>query len=285
MTTWRKLGIIAGGGELPLALAEHCEAMGRDYFVARVVPFADDALARHPSAAHGLGAMGARIDALKQADCDAIVFVGQAPRPDFAALQWDTVGAAMLPALAAAAGQGDDALLRALLELHAHAGFQVVGADAVMAELVAPAGRLGAHAPSARDIADVKLAAKVVAAMGALDIGQAAVVCAGLVLGVEAQEGTDLLLSRVGGLPVHVRGTPHARRGILLKRPKPAQDRRVDLPVVGIRTIEGARTAGLAGIAVEAGAALLVRRDALVAAADAAGLFVYGFGRGELDAA
>ncbi|MGE0595147.1 MAG: LpxI family protein [Hyphomonadaceae bacterium] len=279
---WKKLGIIAGGGELPVALAEHCAATGAPYFVARVTPFAEDALAAHPGAAHDLGAMGARIEALRQAGCDALVFVGQAPRPNFATLQLDPEGKAMAPALTAAGSRGDDALLRALLEAHAAAGFAIVGADEVMAALLAPPGVMGAHAPSDADRRDIALAAKVVAALGALDVGQAAVTCAGLTLGVEAQEGTDNLLRRVAELPSTVRGSKGARRGVLLKRPKTIQERRVDLPVVGVRTVESAAAAGLAGIAVEAGAALLVRREAIVEAANAAGLFVYGFTAADL---
>jgi DUF1009 family protein len=280
--SWRKLGIIAAGGDLPVALAEQCQATGKPYFVARVTPFADEALAAHPNDAHDLGAMGARIAALKQAGCDAIVFVGQAPRPDLASLKWDEVGVSMLPALAAGAREGDDALLRALLGEHAKAGFQVVGADEVTADMVAPVGVLGAHGPSENDLKDIRHAARVVSAMGALDIGQAAVVCAGLTLGVEAQEGTDALLRRIAELPPLVRGSPEKRRGVLLKRPKPIQERRVDLPVIGVRTIEGAAKAGLAGVAIEAGAALLVRREAIIAAANEAGLFVYGFTASEI---
>jgi DUF1009 family protein len=282
VASWRKLGIIAAGGDLPLALAEQCQALGKPYFVARVTPFADEALAAHPSSAHDLGAMGARIEALKQAGCDTIVFVGQAPRPDLASLKWDEVGCSMLPALAAGAREGDDALLRALLGEHAKAGFNIIGADEVTADMVAPAGALGAYAPSASDVNDIEQAARAVAALGALDIGQAAVVCAGLTLGVEAQEGTDALLRRIADLPLTVRGSSEQRRGVLVKRPKPIQERRVDLPVIGVRTVEGAAKAGLAGIAVEAGAALLVRREAIVVAADAAGLFVYGFTRADI---
>lgn len=281
MADWAKLGVIAAGGELPVALAEHLAERGAAYFVARVAPFASGELDAHPGATHDLGAMGARIGALKAAGCDAIVFVGQAPRQNLARLKFDAIGVEMAPALARAAGEGDDALLRALLAEHAKHGFRIVGADEAMAELVAPAGALGAHAPL--NLADVRLAARVVAAMGAFDIGQGAVVCDGLVLAVEAQEGTDEMLARVARLPATVRGDAQSRRGVLLKRPKPNQERRVDLPVIGVRTIEGAAAAGLAGIAVEAGAALLVRRRAIVAAADAAGLFVYGFKAADLD--
>ena len=277
MPTWRKLGIIAGGGELPLLLAEHCAAEKRDYFVARVTPYADIALEQHPGASHGLGAMGARMEAMRAVGCDAVVLLGQVPRPDFRTLDLDDGARAMIPALLAAATQGDDALLRALLAEHERAGFTVLGADEVMAELLAPAGVWGEILPSEAQLLDMKQAARVAAAVGAFDIGQGVVVCDGLVLAVEAQEGTDAMLRRVAELPLTVRGSAQARRGVLLKRPKPIQERRIDLPTIGVRTIEGAAAGGLAGIAVEANGALAVRRKEITAAADAAGLFVYGF--------
>lgn len=277
MPAWGKLGIIAGGGDLPLALAEHCQAEGYAYFVARVAPFASTALEAHPGVTLGLGAMGARAAAMKAAGCDAVVFVGQAPRQDLASIAWDEGARAMLPALAAAAPRGDDELLRALLGEHAKLGFAIIGADEAMAALVAAPGVWGVHAPSAQHLADMKLAARVAAAIGAFDVGQGVVAGGGLVLAVEAQEQTDSMLRRVAELPPALRGTPERRVGVLVKRPKPIQDRRVDLPVIGVRTIEGAAAAGLAGVAVEAGGALAVRRDEIVAAADRVGLFVYGF--------
>lgn len=283
MALWRKLGLIAGGGELPVLLAEHCKAEGKAYFVARVAPFADEAaFASHPGAAHGLGQMGARMAALREAGCDAVVMIGSVPRVDLRALEWDEGGRAMIPALAAAAPQGDDALLRALLQEHEKQGFRMIGAEAAMADLLAPQGawgaeKLGAHA------ADMQRAAQIASAIGALDIGQGAVVCAGLVLAVEAQEGTDAMLARVAQLPADLRGAAGARRGVLVKRPKPIQERRIDLPVIGVRTIERAAAAGLAGVAVEAGGALVARRPDVIAAADTAGLFVYGFTRAEVD--
>jgi hypothetical protein len=222
--------------------------------------------------------------ALREAGCDAIVILGQVPRPDVSKLQLDEAAIAMAPAVLAAARNGDDALLRALVSEHERAGFRVIGVDEAMQGLLAPAGVWGAVAPSERQMADLRKAAKLAAAVGAWDVGQGVVVCDGLVLAVEAQEGTDAMLRRVGELPPTVRGTPDVRRGVLVKRPKPIQERRIDLPTIGVRTIEGAAAAGLAGIAVEAGAALALRRDELIAAADRAGLFVYGFSAAETDA-
>ncbi len=277
MAGWRKLGVIAGGGELPVVLADYCAAQRLAYFVARIEPYAEPALAQHPGASHALGAIGARMQAMREAGCDAVVLIGQVPRQDPRTLQLDDGAMAMLPALLAAAPKGDDALLRAVLAEHEKAGFAVVGVEQVMAALLAPAGAWGAHAPAGAALQDLKRAAQIAAVIGGMDIGQGVVVCDGLVLAVEAQEGTDAMLARVAALPAALRGAGGARRGVLVKRPKPIQERRIDLPTVGVRTVEGAAAAGLAGIAVEAGATLAVRRAEMIAAADAAGLFLFGF--------
>lgn len=285
MSGWRKLGVIAGGGELPVVLAEHLAATQRPYFIARIAGMADPTLDAHPGATHGLGQMGARMDAIREAGCDALVLLGQVQRPDLKTLQLDDVALGMLPAILAAMPQGDDALLRAVLSEHEKAGFRVVGADQVMHDLLAPAGAWGVIAPNDRLRCDITKAAKVAIVSGAFDIGQGVVVCDGLVLAVEAQEGTDAMLRRVAELPTTIRGTPQARRGVLVKRPKPIQERRIDLPTIGVRTVEGAANAGLAGIAVEAQGALAVRRADIIAAANRAGIFVYGFTADETDVA
>ncbi|HWA21621.1 MAG TPA: UDP-2,3-diacylglucosamine diphosphatase LpxI [Caulobacterales bacterium] len=274
---WNKLGIIAGGGDLPVRLAEHCRGQGKPYFVARIAPLASPELSDHPGADNPLDKMGARFAALRAAGCDAVVLAGAVRRPDFNAFDPDERTRQMLPAILAAAALGDDQLLRALIAECETDGFTVVGAEDVLGGLLAPLGALGAHKPDTAAMADIRRAAALVAALGAFDVGQGAVVCAGLALAVEAQEGTDAMLARVAGLPRALRGASDARRGVLVKRPKPAQERRVDLPVIGLTTIENAAAAGLAGVAIEAQGALIVDREAVVARADALGLFVLGF--------
>jgi DUF1009 family protein len=282
VTGWRKLGVIAGGGDLPVALAEHLQSIHASYFVARIAPYADPSLETHPGVTLGLGAMGARMQAMRQAGVDAVVLIGQIPRPDVSQLELDAGALAMLPAIVPALSQGDDALLRAVLAEHERAGFKVVGVEAAMEDLLAGAGVWGAHAPNEAARKDLVHAAKVAALIGAQDIGQGVVVCDGVVLAVEAQEGTDAMLARISLLAPIVRGSPEARRGVLVKRPKPIQERRVDLPTVGVRTVKGAVAAGLAGIGVEAGAALAVRRSEMIAEADRLGVFLYGFTRAEI---
>jgi DUF1009 family protein len=185
-------------------------------------------------------------------------------------------GLAALPGVIAAARSGDDGLLRFLVREFEKEGFAVEGAEAVMSELSLPTGPLGRHAPSEEQLADVERALAVARAIGRLDIGQGAVVCDGLVLAVEAQEGTDAMLARVAGLPVELRGQAAGRRGILAKAPKPIQETRVDLPTIGVPTVRGAAAAGLAGVVGEAGRLLVLDRAEVVALADELGLFILG---------
>jgi DUF1009 family protein len=277
MRSWKKLAIIAGAGDLPVRLAEHCRDAGSAYFVSRIAGLSDPALLAHPGVDTPLDKMGARLKSMHEAGCDAIVLAGNVRRPDFSSFAPDARTIEMLPRILAAAGRGDDALLRAIIVECERDGFAVVGVDAVLEELCAAPGAMGAHAPDERAMKDIARGAAIAAALGGWDVGQGAVVCAGLALAVEAQEGTDAMLKRVAGLPETVRGTPTKRRGVLVKRTKPTQERRIDLPTIGLATVEAAAAAGLAGIALEAGGALILDKVDVIARADALSMFIYGF--------
>ncbi|PWE17236.1 DUF1009 domain-containing protein [Marinicauda salina] len=281
MTAWRRLGLIAGAGELPERVAEACAAEGRLGCVIALSGFADPARFASPLE-RGLGQFGQIIRDLNEAECDAVCFAGIVTRPDFSQLKPDWEGARLLPKVLAAAARGDDALLRAILGAFEHAGFTVVGADEVADALLARPGLLGGVEPSDGARADALKAMRIAGVIGAEDIGQGAVVGDGLVLAVEAQEGTDSMLERVAGLPDALRGGPDARRGVLAKRPKPGQETRVDLPVIGVSTVERAAAAGLAGIAAPEGEALILGRDSVARAAEDAGLFVWVLTESEL---
>ncbi len=272
-----KLGLVAGGGELPVALAEACTQAGRSLFVLRLRGFADPAaLARFAGADVGIAELGRIFDLLRKEGCEAVCLAGQVKRPDFSALKPDLRGLRSLPAAVAAARRGDDALLRFLVAEFEREGFAVEGADQVHAGLTLPPGPLGRHAPAPEHEADLAQALAAARTIGALDIGQAVVVADGVVLAVEAQEGTDAMLARSAALSAALRGTAEARSGVLVKWPKPIQERRVDLPTLGPTTVEGAAAAGLAGIAAEAGGLLVLKRAEVIAAADRLGLFVVG---------
>lgn len=271
-----KLGLIAGGGALPAEVADHCRRAGRDYFVIRLKGFADPALAEHPGADVGIGQLGKCFKLLRQEGCKAICFAGTVTRPDFATLVPDMRGMAALPSVISAARKGDDALLRAVVREFEKEGFKVEGAHEVEGGLTLPVGALGRHAPGPEHKADIDRALSVARAIGDLDVGQGAVVCDGLVLAVEAQEGTDAMLRRVADLPSAIRGSPEKPNGVLAKAPKPIQETRIDLPTIGLGTVQRAARAGLAGIAGEAGRLLVVDREQVIAMADELGLFIYG---------
>lgn len=276
----RKLGLIAGGGGLPRRIAEYCERAGRPYFVQRLKGIAESDLADFPGEDVGLAEIGKCFRNLRRAGCQSVCLAGTVARPDFTSLIPDLQGLQALPGVIAAARHGDDALLRHLVGLFEKAGFLVEGAHEVVTDLTLPAGRLGRYGPSQAQMADVTRALEVARAIGTLDIGQGAVVCDGLVLAVESQEGTDAMLSRVADLPAALRGAADRPRGVLAKAPKPIQEHRVDLPTIGAGTVQAAARAGLAGIAGEAGGLLVLDRETVIALADELGLFVVGVAPG-----
>jgi DUF1009 family protein len=272
----QKLGLIAGGGSLPVEIADYCERAGRPLFVVRLKGFAGGELTPYAGAEIGLAELGKCFKALKRAGCKAVCLAGNVSRPDFSKLLPDLRGLAVLPAAIAAARKGDDALLRLMVGEFEKEGFRVEGAHEVMGDLSLPLGLLGRAAPEADDQHDAERALEVARAIGRLDVGQAAVVCRGLVLAVEAQEGTDAMLARVAELPEALRGRPEAPAGVLAKAPKPIQETRVDLPTIGLATVQAVARAGLAGIVGEAGRLLVLDREAVIALADELGLFILG---------
>jgi hypothetical protein len=272
----QKLGLIAGGGSLPVEIAEHCLRSGRPLFVIRLKGFAGAGLEPFAGAEVGLAELGKCFKALKRAGCKAVCLAGQVNRPDFATLMPDLRGLAALPAAIAAARKGDDALLRMLVGEFEKEGFAVEGAHEVMDDLGLATGPLGRRAPGPEHMSDIDQAMAAARAVGRLDAGQAAVVCHGLVLALEAAEGTDALLARVAELPEALRGRPDAPLGVLAKAPKPTQETRVDLPTIGPATVEAVARAGLAGIVGETGHLLVLDRDAVISLADELGLFIVG---------
>ncbi len=277
----RKLGIVAGSGPVPLKLAEACTAMGRPLFVVGIEGEARSEIEAYEHTWARLGAIGTALEALRTAGCEDVCIIGPVKRPDFSKLRPDWTGARLLPRVLNAARKGDDALLSFFVRYMEEQGFAVVGAEDVLSDLVAPEGPIGNLSPDQGALQDIDLGARVVHALDALDVGQGAIACDGLVLAVEAAEGTDEMLKRTALLPLTVRGTPENRRGVLVKLPKPSQDRRVDLPMMGTQTVELAAAAGLAGIAIEAGGAIVFDRADVAALANQHGLFVYAFPKSE----
>jgi UDP-2,3-diacylglucosamine hydrolase len=265
------LGILAGGGRLPGQIAAAAEAAGRPVFIVGLEGFADPAvLAPWPHEVIRILAAGRILAALREHGCKDLVLVGPVRRPSLLGLRPDVEGARILARIGRAAFAGDDGLLAAVVRVFAEEGFRVLGAHEILNEALGPAGLLSRAAPDAVAMADIKRGIEVVRALGTVDVGQCCVVQQGIVLAVEAAEGTDAMLSRCAAL-----ARPGAG-GVLVKLVKPGQDRRADLPTIGPTTISGAAAARLRGVAFEAGGTILAQRDATVAEADATGLFLLG---------
>ncbi|WP_425404824.1 LpxI family protein [Hwanghaeella sp.] len=264
-----KLGIIAGGGDLPVRICEACEESGRPFFVVAIENHADiDQLARFPHAVLRLGAAGKALKAFKKEGVRDLVMAGKVSRPSLAQLRPDAEALKFFATVGKGAGGDDDLLTRVANYFQDKHGFNVVSVGDVLGPTGAASGLLTETRPDEARQADIDRGLFVLKALGPADVGQAVVVQEGLVLGVEAIEGTDALIERCGALKRPGPGP------VLVKIAKPGQDNRVDLPTIGEQTVERVSAAGFSGIAIEADRTIIVDRDATVAAADRARLFI-----------
>jgi len=261
-----RLGIVAGGGDVPARISAACEKVGREIYILGLEGQA------HPDTLDAdawirLGEAGRGIELLRKAAVEELTMVGRVTRPSLRQLRPDAWSARVLAKIGGA-GLGDDSLLSSLVREIEREGFRVVAPESIFNDLLALENQYGVYAPDQLAVDDIERGIAVACALGALDVGQAVIVQQGHVLGVEAAEGTDKLIERCGHMRLEGDG------GVLVKVAKPGQDRRIDLPTIGPATVEFAAAAGLRGIAVEANGALVVDRDAVVRDADALGLFV-----------
>jgi UDP-2,3-diacylglucosamine hydrolase len=261
--------LIAGRGGLPLALVA---AMEERPLIAALEGFAPAGLT--PDLTFRIERLVPFLDALEDRGVTRVIFAGVVARPRLDPALLDTGNATLLPRLMGAMAQGDDATLRVVLDLFTEAGFTIAGVADVAAGLIPGVGLL-AGTVAAVDQADATRAAAIVAALGAVDVGQGAVVQQGLCLAVEALPGTDAMLSVVADLPTGLRPDPARGKGVFYKAPKPGQDRRIDLPTLGLDTVRLAAAAGLGGLVWQAGGVICLDPVAMVAEADRLGLFLW----------
>ena len=269
------LGIVAGRGALPRMIAEDCARRGRPYRVVAMEGVGLDWEADHPVIRAVFEKPGRLFADLRAAGCTEVTFAGGVARPELNPLRFDLTMLRLAPKVLAGVRGGDDRTLRLLAQVFEDAGFRLVPAQAILTDLLAPPGMLARARPSDADRADAARAAAIVAALGAVDVGQGAIVAQGICLGVESIQGTDAMLAFVARTGASFRPDPSGARGVLYKAPKPGQDWRIDLPAIGPATIAAAAAAGLAGVAVRARGVLILGREETAAAADAAGLFLW----------
>lgn len=268
-----RIGVVAAGGSIPGAVCEAALAQGIDVHVVALKGQAEAALSRFPHRLVRLGQVGHLLGALRDAKCRDIVIVGSLRRPDLWKTGVDFGLIRHLPTILSLTRGGDDTVLKRVVRFFEAQGFRVRGAHEIAPTLLAPRGAFGGIAPSPEDEQDIAHALALLGALGPFDVGQAVVIARGHVLAIEAAEGTDEMLKRCGALR---QWGGHKRSGVLVKAPKPGQELRVDMPVIGPRTVELAAAAGLAGIAVGQGKVMIADQADMVCLADRHHIFVTG---------
>ena len=274
-----RMAVVAGSGRLPVDLAESIAAHGHKPFVVMVQGEASADLASFDHEELALENFAGLGSLLKRQGVTHAVFAGGiGRRPRLSALKPSLALLRFLPRVLVNFAKGDDGALRALAGTLESYGVSVVGAHEIAPDLLASEGPIAGVSPQKSDWRDIEAAAAAARAIGALDIGQAAVAIGGRAIALEGIEGTDGLLERVKALRGHGRIAGQTR-GVLVKCAKPGQELRLDLPTIGPATVTAAHAAGLAGIAVEAERSLVLDLAGVIEAADRLGLFVVGLPR------
>ncbi|MCB1782884.1 MAG: UDP-2,3-diacylglucosamine diphosphatase LpxI [Alphaproteobacteria bacterium] len=273
----KKLGIIAGSGELPEILAKTCTENGTEIFVIGLDGQTDKSfLNKYPHKTVGIGHAGKIIGTLKQNDIVDLVMIGAVTRPGWHQIRPDLKGLEILSRIGFKA-LGDDNLLCALRKELEREGFKLHGLQEYVSDILTPEGILGKIKPTNEDWNDIRQGFELSQALGAIDVGQSVIVQQGLILGVEAIEGTDALIKRCADLQKPGRGA------ILVKSCKPQQDNALDLPTIGPKTIEALHKSKMSGIAIQAGKSFIVTQDKAVKLSDKYNLFLTGFSKTSLN--
>lgn len=268
-----RTALIAGQGALPRELARSMSEAGLSLVLAEMEGFPCDVPGATPLRFR-IERLVPFLDHLAGEDVTRVVFAGSLRRPRIDPELIDPRTATLVPRLLAAFQTGDDTLLREVVAIFEEWDFSVVGVKDISPDLVPGSGVLSGE-PSDADRLDAARAAKIVAAVGPMDIGQGAVVGQGLCLAIESLPGTDAMLAFVADHAAHLLPDPKGGKGVFYKAPKPGQDPRMDLPTLGPDTVKAAARAGLSGIAWEAGGVILLDRARMIAEADKAGLFLW----------
>lgn len=271
------VGVIAGGGAMPFAVADSLKARGLDpvLFALRGVcdPTSAERFRHHWIT---VGQLGRTMKLLRAESCKDVIFIGTLVRPALSEIRLDWGTLRVIGRIWAAFRGGDDHLLSGVGRIFEQQGFRLLGLKEIAPDLLMPQGCVTRKMPDKDAFSDIARGRGLLGALGPFDVGQAVVVIDGHVVGVEGIEGTDELLKRIADLRARGRVRAQAGRGVLVKAPKDGQDLRYDLPAIGPRTIEGAAAAGLSGVAVVAGKTVIAEAQGMIEAADKAGLFVTG---------
>ncbi|MGD9912881.1 MAG: LpxI family protein [Rhizobiaceae bacterium] len=275
-----RVAVIAGSGRLPVDVAEALAQQGREPFILKVEGEVDREadFARFDQASIRLEEVGLLPAVFRRHGITHVVLAGGiARRPALRRLKPTLALLRVIPTVIAGLAGGDNKVLSALIRCMKVWGVEVVGVHEIVPELLAPVGPIARTQPLESDRRDLAAAFAAAKAIGGLDVGQAAIAIGGRAVELEGIDGTAGLLERTKSVRSHGRLAGRAR-GVLVKAAKPDQELRADLPSIGPDTVDAAHAAGLAGIGLEAGMALILESAETVARADRLGLFIVGLG-------
>lgn len=272
----KKIGLIVGAGQLPYDLVLNKAKAIAPIYVIGINGVSDEKTLNLCDEKVGLGDIGKIINIFKNHNINEIGIIGYIKRPDFSKISFDFLGLKILPKLVLAAKNGDDAIMRVILNEFENNDLKIMPPEAIFPHITSKNGALGDFCPNQNNFDDIEKAKLILNDLGKYDIGQAIVVIDGCVAAIEAQEGTDEMLKRVANLPKHLIGNEAQKKGILLKIPKTAQDLRIDLPTIGIETIKNAIKANLCGIAFVKNKAIIAQEEELIQIANENKMFLFG---------
>ena len=265
------LGIIAVQGDMPRLVIDACVKAHRPFFIIALIDQTDPALVEnHPHAWVALGQVGPALKALHNAGVTELVMVGSLKRPSFHSLKMDMTALKWFAKVGSAAF-GDDGALAGIVKLLEKEGFRIIGPQDILPNILASAGSIGKYDPTDEELEDIQKGIEILKTLSPFDIGQGIILENGVVMSIEAIEGTDGMIERTQSYK------REKKAGILVKMCKPQQERRTDLPTIGPRTVEKAAAIGLRGIAVQAGASNIIDLETVKKLADQKGVFIYGF--------
>lgn len=276
ITIKANIGIFAGRGSLPKELAEHLKSIGHEPFIVGIEGEVEPWIEDYNYQLFVWGKLGKFFKHLKINNIKQVVFAGGVTRPKLRFRDMDWGGVVSLSRVMAFMVGGDNSLFKGLIKLFDKHDVQVVGAHEVMPELLTPTGIFFGKKPSKKAMHNIDKAFEACKALGALDIGQAAVAVGGRVVAVEGIEGTDGMLERIAQMRASGRLYEDGTHGVLVKTMKPEQDMRADLPSIGPQTIEAIINAGLKGVAIESSHSFILEREKTIEKAKEAGVFIYG---------
>jgi DUF1009 family protein len=280
------LALVAGRGDLPAAVAAQANGPVLVCALDGQVP-----VGLVPDIVFRLETLGTFLLSLAERGVDRVCFCGGIDRPVIDPARIDAETAPLVPLLSEALAAGDDGALRVVVALFERTGFTVVGAHQIAPSLVMQADVPTRRGPQASHRADTEAGLAILAQMGAADLGQACVIRRGAVIAREGVAGTDAMLATLfePGVTLPEPGAETAwlaalddrvddaggLGGILLKGPKPGQERRADLPTIGPRTALSAAAAGLDGIVIEAGGVIVLDQPGVIRILDQAEMFLW----------